>query len=165
MAQPPTSDPASLANLADIVLPPPVPWWPPAPGWYAVLALALLAALGLALVLIRRQVANRYRREALAELARMPSAGLAGLPELLKRVALCAWPRARVAALTGRDWWRFLDATSPQGFPESQGQTLARLAYDPDTPLTEQEATTLHATSRNWIHQHHPHKTPPPTEN
>ena len=34
-----TPDPTSLERLHDIVLPPPVPWWPPAPGWYWVMGL------------------------------------------------------------------------------------------------------------------------------
>ncbi|OEU81647.1 MAG: hypothetical protein BA873_04010 [Desulfobulbaceae bacterium C00003063] len=29
------SDPASLENLHDIIPPQPIPWFPPAPGWYA----------------------------------------------------------------------------------------------------------------------------------
>ena len=33
-----TGDPASLQNLNDIVALGPVPWWPPAPGWYFVIA-------------------------------------------------------------------------------------------------------------------------------
>ena len=39
------SDPGSLDRLHDIVSPPPAPWWPPAPGWYA-LGLIVLLLLG-----------------------------------------------------------------------------------------------------------------------
>jgi hypothetical protein len=35
----------NLDRLHDIVVPAPVPWWPPAPGWYVVLTVALIIAL------------------------------------------------------------------------------------------------------------------------
>ena len=40
--------PTGLDRLHDIVLPPPIPWWPPAPGWYVVLGVLLLAGLAAA---------------------------------------------------------------------------------------------------------------------
>ncbi len=55
----------------------------------------------------------RYRREALAELARLsldPAAQLAAVPPLLKRCALVAWPRERTAALSGPAWTGFVAA-------------------------------------------------------
>ena len=39
-----TTDPASLDNLRDIVEPSPVPWWPPAPGWWVLFVVAVTAA-------------------------------------------------------------------------------------------------------------------------
>ena len=38
---PDMSDPGSLQNLHDIVVPGPAAWWPPAPGWYVLAAVAL----------------------------------------------------------------------------------------------------------------------------
>ena len=49
-------DPASLANLRDIVEPPPVPWWPPAPGWWF-----LLTVLGLIAILVALRAYRRWR--------------------------------------------------------------------------------------------------------
>ncbi len=58
-----------LAALADVSLPPAVPWMPQTPAW-AVLGVALLlVALWAARRAVRRYRANRYRREALAELS------------------------------------------------------------------------------------------------
>ena len=38
------ADPADLSNLRDLVLPPQVPLWPPAPGWWIVAAASIAAA-------------------------------------------------------------------------------------------------------------------------
>src|SRR5262245_52349452 len=103
-------DSASLARLHDIVVPPAVGWWPPAPGWYWLLGFAVLAALALLLHGFAVWQRNRYRREALAELATLERQACdrktrdgvpAGISELLKRTALTAFPRPRVASLSG----------------------------------------------------------------
>ena len=100
-----TNDPASLDRLHDIVTPPPVSWWPPAPGWYVGSALLFLSVL---LLLIRfgcRYHANAYRRAALRELQELEQASRwPELAALLKRVALSAFPRSKVASLTGESW-------------------------------------------------------------
>ena len=105
-----TPDPTSLDRLHDIVAPPPVPWWPPAPGWYFVLGILAVAGIALTIRGIHRWQSNRYRREALAEWQRLQpllvaddtrAEALASLAELLKRTALSAFPRRRVASLTG----------------------------------------------------------------
>ena len=36
------ADPTSLENLFGLVVPPPVPWWPPAPGWFVVGGMVLV---------------------------------------------------------------------------------------------------------------------------
>ena len=36
------NDSGSLQNLNDIVIPDPVAWWPPAPGWYVLAAILLI---------------------------------------------------------------------------------------------------------------------------
>jgi hypothetical protein len=136
-------DPASLDRLHDVVAPLPVPWWPPAPGWYWVLGtLMLLLVVALVRGLLSWQ-RNRYRREALAEwrrqetLLRDPSqrtVALAGLAELIKRTALSAFPREQVASLTGPDWLAFLDRTgSTKDFTAGPGEILEKAAYDPRT--------------------------------
>ena len=63
-----TTDPYSLDNLHDIVEPASIPWWPPAPGVWLLLALVAVwtvAGLGLWWVHWRRQA---YRRAGLREL-------------------------------------------------------------------------------------------------
>ncbi len=160
------SDPTSLDRLHDIVAPPSVPWWPPAPGWYGVAAIILI----LSVVFILRSVIHwqrgRYRREALAEFARQEkllgdpfrrATALAALAELLKRVALTAFPRDQVAALTGPAWFDFLDRTgSTTMFASDFGPILSRAAYDPlaATALDERETRETAALVRHWIAYH-----------
>jgi hypothetical protein len=159
-----SADATSLANLHDIVVPPPVSWWPLAWGWYLLGAL-LLAALAWGLVRWRRwRLANRYRDLALAELDDLSDAigdpasrtgALAALPMLLKRVALAAWPREQVAQLSGAAWWRFLDGSGGT-LGQVEGARLERLSYgrEAGAGLSETEARGLAKAVRAWIRRH-----------
>lgn len=163
-----SADRTSLEYLHDIVVPAPTPWWPPAPGWYWVMGLlALLTAVLLWRAIVYWQ-RNRYRREALAELARIETAAqtagpgenstntaLPALAELLKRTALTAYPRAQVAALTGPAWFAFLDATGGTRFSAGAGAALAQANYQ----TGEREDSAVHTADiacevRRWIKQH-----------
>jgi hypothetical protein len=108
---------------------------------------------------------NRYRREALAELARSETlladpaqraARLARFAELLKRAALSAWPREIVASLTGSSWVAFLDR-SGQSRPSDFGTLLERVAYDPRLAddLNEKQIQELAVRVRDWLKHHH----------
>ncbi|KGE04231.1 DUF4381 domain-containing protein [Pseudohaliea rubra] len=109
-----------LAALKPLRTPPPVEAWPPAPGWWVLAALGLIAVLILALLALRawrRRAFLRAARRELAELrARLggdPAGLTAAVNTLLKRVALACYPRRDSAALSGRRWLAFLDATAP----------------------------------------------------
>lgn len=156
-----------LEQLHDIVAPPRISWWPPAPGWYAVAAALLIGLAWLGYRHWHTYRANRYRRAALEELSsvatrvRDPSsrpAGLAALSALLKRVALSAWSREHVASLSGDAWIRFLDESG--GKPRFR-DAPARLAVDGAyaTPmatasLSESDVEGLLKAARGWIVEH-----------
>lgn len=162
MAEP--SDPASLENLHDLVVPAPVPWWPPAPGWYWLAGVIVLLAVWSVWQAHRRYRANGYRRAALAEFGSLareaadPAAAdmaLRALPALLKRTALAAFPRARVAAFSGPPWWAFLDRTSAgSGFVGGGGPVLDKLAYDPSARVEPAERRVLLAAAETWLRCH-----------
>lgn len=155
-------DAASLDRLHDIVVPAAAPWWPPAPGWLWLLGIGSIVALAALLRAAARWQRNRYRREALAELMRLEGAahdaGVAlGMSELLKRVALTAYPRAEVAALNGRQWFAFLDRTGGTHFASGLGATLERTTYRPPAgALAVDEIRALAGEIRTWIRQHRP---------
>jgi uncharacterized protein DUF4381 len=155
------ADPGSLENLHDLVMPVPVPWWPPAPGWIIV-SVALIMVLGWWLIrAIRHWQSNGYRREALVLLGKMDDAQ-AELPTLIKRVALSAYPRERVASLTGEEWLAFLDQTGhTDAFTIGAGRWLARLAYEPKlaASLSTTELKGLRIAVHAWILRHQPEET------
>lgn len=159
-------DPTSLDRLHDIVAPPPAPWWPPAPGWFWVLAFLLVVVLVLVLRSFLHYQRNRYRREALAELARQQSAladpsrraaAIASVAELLKRTALSIWPRETVASLTDSPWFSFLDrSANTKSFSENHGELLERISYDPrvSNSLSETQTRELVMLAHHWITHH-----------
>jgi hypothetical protein len=143
------SDSASLANLRDIVMPPPVSWWPLAPGWWFLLAVASLFAV-LALVhLGRRWRANAYRRAALHELRNAES--VAVIAEVLKRAALAATPRTEAASLAGPDWIDWLAKTGGRPVPTAVSEALTIGVYA-DRGSTQISEVTAYAAE--WIRSH-----------
>jgi len=128
-----------LAGLRGYDLPEPISWWPPAPGWW--LLLALLALLGLLAALRYRRARRQRRPSSLAarELALLQRryrndgdalAYLRGLSELLRRFALARFPGESVAGLCGEAWLRFL-ASKDDGdaFTQGAGRCLAEAPY------------------------------------
>jgi hypothetical protein len=126
-------------------------------------------ALGLFILLVlglRHWLRNRYRHEALAELARLEplladasqrALALASLAALLKRTAISAWPRERVASLTGTEWQAFLDCTGETGFFGNGGGTrLEVAAYDPRGvgKMNEGEVAEMIAHAKHWLRHH-----------
>jgi hypothetical protein len=159
-------DPYSLDNLRDIVAPAPIPWWPPAPGVWLLLALVvvwLVAGLILWWVHWRRQA---YRRAGLRELrdiatrldeAPERAAALVDLAALLKRVALVAYAREQVAALSGDAWLTFLDRTGGTAqFTRGPGAVLATVSSRPGlaAALDAAQVKALVATAQDWLRRH-----------
>jgi hypothetical protein len=142
-------DPTSLDRLHDLVTPPPVPWWPPTPGWTIVLIAATLILLAAVVKFIIRWQANRYRREALALLDSTPPEQLSALA---KRVALTVWPREQVADLTGKPWLEFLDRSGGLDlFTSGPGSPIEAIAFD---PVAKAEASSVREAVREWIRKH-----------
>lgn len=158
-----------LQNLHDIVAPPPVPWLPPAPGWYALGLTALLFLVWGAVILSRRWRRNAYRRQALAELTGLttgPAADTAAglllprLAELLKRTALAAYGRAQAASLSGQPWLDFLDSRYGRPlFAGENGRLLLLGAYAPEAQLASlspAQVRNLCQAVRTWLAGHRP---------
>lgn len=146
---------ASLAALRDIHLPPAPPLWPPAPGWWLLAGVVLLAG---AAWLAWRALRRRPLRAALRELDQLAAAHARsgdaphlarGISRLLRRYACWRYPQAGVPALTGRAWLQFLDDHGlPGQFGVGAGAVLESLPYrrqgDADTAALIQLA-------RGWL--------------
>ncbi|WP_119168161.1 DUF4381 domain-containing protein [Algihabitans albus] len=138
-----------LERLEPVPEPPPIPLWPQTAGWIW-LGLALTAAA--AWLLYRWIAAHRaeaYRRAALREVA---AAGddPAVLAEVLRRTALAAFPRAKVAALYGEAWLAFLDETCDgTAFRRGAGRAFAVAPYATTAPQPG-----LAPVAADWIRRH-----------
>jgi hypothetical protein len=129
--------------LRDLHLPAEIGWWPLAPGWWVLIAIAA-ALLGWYLWLqLNRWRANRARRVALKELAwlsqRYQQNGdvprlARDLSELLRRGLLAYAPRSQVAGLTGDAWLVWLDRGLDEPvFEKGAGRLIGTLPYqDPE---------------------------------
>lgn len=152
-----------LAELRDIHPPGPIDDWPPAPGWWLLAILALLALVAASTVLYQRWRNNRYRRQALEELKSLISDWhshqddrryLAEVQTLLKRTALTGFPREAVASLTGEAWVAFLDrSTGTRNFSIGDAEALVDGNYNPDLTIPVE---AVHKIAEEWIRKHHP---------
>ncbi len=160
-----STDPASLSNLQDIVMPQAVSWWPLAPGWYVIGALLLVFAVWATLRSLRRYRRNAYRRQALQELQALGAAGdletrgqaLADIAELLRRVALTAYPRRRIVGLTGEAWLAFLNETGGgDAFSRGSGRLLVSGVYRTSGDYPVESLREVLALARGWVNDHRP---------
>ena len=149
----------SQLPLRDLHLPEAIGWWPPAPGWWVLFALALAALGWLLLRLIRKRRFDAARRYAMRELANVESAYLAHrnvvtlarqVSQLLRRGMLAYAPRREVAGLTGEDWLRWLDRDLPVPYFHTEGgRSILELPYcDPDGDFGDVDINALLAAAR-----------------
>ena len=160
------SDPASLQNLNDIVMPATVAWWPLATGWYILAVLLLIMLAWFIYSGVQKRKANLYRRSALQELQLLSQginspakrdACLRTLPSLLKRAALTAYPRDKVASLSGQDWFQFLNSkVKVPSFTQEGFGTLELISYSTGSleSIDDETTSALLRSSENWLNKH-----------
>jgi predicted negative regulator of RcsB-dependent stress response len=136
------TDPYSLTNLRDIVVPDAPPFWPPAPGAWVALGVILALVFLVAWRIRTQRKRNAYRKAGLVLLVKSKTAH--EISVTLKRVALAAFPRASVASLYGDQWAAFLHRTCPR----EHFQALAEI--DAQAPA-DAERIELAST---WIRHH-----------
>jgi hypothetical protein len=149
-----------ISQLRDIHAAADPGWWPPAPGWWLVALLVLVALLFLGRALARQLGALRRRRQWLRALQRLdeqcdpearPQEFLAGLNRLFRAVALRAFPANACARLQGEEWVAFIRSSLPDG---PGAACLSALARGPYEPLPEFEAAALREQARAWVERY-----------
>lgn len=150
-----------LAALHPLHLPGAVGWWPPAPLWWllGVLVLAMLVVGVRALRSLMRR--NGYRRRAAQELKAALTAwresGDSGAfattaSTILRRAALCRYPRPCVAPLQGKAWLEFLDRSGRmQEFASGAGSVIGESLYRAAPTC---DAPALERLCRRWLRRH-----------
>jgi len=146
-----------LLALKDIQSPAPPVWWQLAPIWWFLIFI-LMSAVGLLIFLKqrrnRRRLAELARRE-LNELINQYKAPedshrlLMSLASWLKRVALLAYPQARLEALNGEAWLKFLDrCIDDDSFSRGPGKIFGELVYRERAEYNKLEIVQL---CRHWM--------------
>ena len=156
-----------VQGIKEIVLPETVSYVPQTVGWWI-----LLVVIGLLLAwwIYKRYIKwrnNRYRRQALLELALIAqqlgqeperASALAAISALIKRTAIEAFGRSNVADLSGRLWLEFLDGTgSTNSFSQGPGRLLPDFAYAKQETLNEMSKVMIDqilVLVKDWINQH-----------
>jgi hypothetical protein len=144
------SDGTSLDRLHDIAVPGDVPLWPPAPGWYLVLAASCVATLLLSFRAWQYWKSKSYRRAALRELSSLEDA--AAIAQLLRRTALAILPRDVVVDLTGAEWVDWLTGQYSAAMPFEVRVVLAEGIYQ--RAMTACDPQQLREYAAGWITQH-----------
>lgn len=143
--------------LRDIHLPDPVSWWPPAPGWWILLGLAVLLPLLFMWLRKRRRKLALHQEvdqavETLLQNYQQHQDNrqlLHDITALLRRIALSYCERENVAAVTGQAWIVELHKLSGQEVFDNHSQRLLiQAAYMPGIP---EHLEPLIEQLRDWI--------------
>lgn len=144
-------------ELRDIHLPDGSLWWPPAPGWWLLLGLAVFAA-AIAWWIVQRRRQPTPKRLSLRELElirkvyareRDDRAALDAIARLLRRTLISYRGRAAHAASTGEALREQLELLAPRhGFSDGQ---LRWLSYERYRPNPDCDVDDLLRACERWI--------------
>lgn len=165
-----------LAQLADIHLPEAVGFWPPAPGWWLLGLLLLVAGAILARVLLLRHRQRQVRSHALAEFDRClaryreDSGEDEGVRKrryvneanaVLRRVALVHYPQANVASLSGLAWVDFIRENGDSS--RLDDDISAALGYGRFQTRCDVDIKAMDAFGRDWVSSQYLRPSAPPS--
>jgi len=147
-----------LLNLKDIQLPPPVSFWPPAPGWWILSVLTIVSIIFGSIWFYRQYKIRKPRIEALRILKDLQIihqnsqddlASLRNLSNLLRRTALTFYKNDTVASLQGYAWLEFLDRTGKtKEFSNGVGKVLGNDLFRKNINL---DMNALFSLVKKWI--------------
>lgn len=136
-------------------------WFPLAIGWWVLIALVFISLSFLACYLFKRYQKNYAKKEALQLLKKYQMAYAQNadniliaqqLMELIRRISLFYYPRAKVAGLTGQQFIDFLNQTSENIDFSPYKELLVSLPYQA-TIQNAIDLTPLIEAIEKWIKQ------------
>lgn len=154
-------DPSQIP-IRDLHLPTMIGWWPLAPGWWGVIAVAVIGLLLLIRGYFRKRARGAARRHAVRQFERLvveyrqhQNAVTFGTEasELLRRTMLAYVPRSEVAGLTGDAWLAWLDRDLDEPlFEKGAGKGLIELPYrDPLSEIGDIDVDALQKAVRSRL--------------
>ena len=153
-------NPDLLSQLRDIHGAANVPWWPPAPGWWILAFLVLLALIWIGRRLLAGYRVRMRRKQMLGwvdhlnatvDPQRDPQGYLGTLNRIFKLVALRAFPDHHCASLAGENWAEFLIDKMKNA---QSVESLDVLAAGPYDPAPKFDSDNLSRLARFWIKRH-----------
>jgi len=148
---------ANTIQLRDIHLPDAISWWPPAIGWWILLALILLS-LYLLPKLYRRLTYVSLNTLCLKDLEIIQSAykaeknaleSIQALSKLLRQISMTYNDRDKVAHLTGEQWTNTLNAlTEKDYFTDEHKKQLMNAPYQKESNI---DIEGLFTVTQQWI--------------
>lgn len=136
-----------INQLAEVPDPTPVSMVPQTAGWLVLAGIVVVVAAWRGWRMWQHYRANAYRRSALKALARAGD-DPAAVSGILKRAAMVAYGRRRVAGLSGPAWVTFLSETGAGEFGET---ALVSAAYRLGPAQADPQ---LLAAARAWVSTH-----------
>jgi len=148
----------SQIPLRDIHLPGEVAWWPPAPGWWLLLAVALVVLMYFVIQYVRAY-RQRAALRALTQVQAMltdgvsPAECLPTVSSVMRRYAMAVASNPQlVAGLVGERWLSYLDSRwDSAAFAAGPGRTLASAPYAPENACSVDAAQALTRVCIDWV--------------
>lgn len=145
----------SLQQLADLILPENIHWWPLAPGWYVLVFLLVMLLVFMFYKKRQHYIKNQYRREAIAELNSLSINNATQLLTILQHTLNHA-----LAMSVELEEKSFLNALNKGvkafSFDEKNWQLLMHFAYQrPAKEQSVQAFSELKAKCLQWAKEHH----------
>ncbi len=149
-------------QLQDIHLPESASFWPPALGWWLLLAVLVVLIAWLIVKTLKRIKQRKYRAKIFTKfdvlekkLKDKPNnAVIAEINTLLRQLAVTYYPRSKIASLTGGDWLHFLDQSGgTQGFSRGAGRILIEAPYRLEKEVENLNIKELIPLIRSWAHK------------
>jgi len=145
-----------LQDLKDIHTPTAIESWPPAYGWWLLLALLLLCIYLLSTWIVKVRKVRLAKRQALKALQQIDGSNVdsvSQLNQLLKRVAMTYFPTQNVQQMHGERWADFLVKTLPNNKAKDVSESIGLMLhtiYQPQT-LENTKFNDYQQSVESWI--------------